>query len=308
MQISFQLASAPLRFVVFLACASLSLLLPSTLQGEPYASTWAGGPKSSLRLIAAEEGLAQGVYRSGVELRLEPGALTYWRTPGSAGVPPVFSFDGSTNAAEVAVSYPAPARMVEDGAEVFGYRDHVVFPVRVTPEDPSRPVRLVLNLSYAVCARICLPANGLAELTLQPSPETSARQANPQAGTIAAAEALVPVHLTRQQAAAKVAITRVEGAPAPSWRLVLRDGDAEDVFAEGPPGWYFDSQKTGKPNEFLIVEIEKPSTGETAQPPVTLTVKSKRQSFEFAVALDAAPDSAKNDPATPETPLRTGQN
>ncbi len=288
MQMSFQPSNLVWRAGVLLACASLSpLLFPASLQCDPYASTWALGQKSSLRLIAAGGGPPQSFYRAGIEVRLDPGALTYWRMPGGAGVPPVFSFEGSRNASDIAVSYPAPMRIDEDGTEAFGYRDRVIFPVRVTPKDVPRPVLLVLNVSYAVCSRICLPAKAEARLTLLPAPE--AGTASPEAAAIAAAEAAVPLRLTPEQRDAKVSITRDKTAPTPTWRLSPRGRSVQDLFAEAPPGWYFETRKSGRPNEFLIVEVEQPRTDSRAPLPVTLTLRNEQQSYEFAVDLDATP-------------------
>jgi DsbC/DsbD-like thiol-disulfide interchange protein len=289
MQLSFRRSNLARRAGVLLACANLSpLLFPASLHCDPYASTWASGQKSSLRLIAAGGGPPQSAYRAGIEVRLDPGALTYWRMPGGAGVPPVFSFEGSANASDIEVSYPAPARIDEDGTEAFGYRGRVIFPVRVTPQDATRPVLLVLNVSYAVCSRICLPAKAGARLTLLPAPKTGTETLGPNAPAIAAAEAAVPLRLTPEQRDAKVAITRDETAPVPTWRLSPRAGGAQDLFAEAPPGWYFETRKSGRPGEFLIVAVEEPRTGSRASIPVILTVRNEPQSYEFAVDLDAA--------------------
>jgi DsbC/DsbD-like thiol-disulfide interchange protein len=288
MHMSFQLSNLAWRAGVLFACASLSpLLFPASLHCDPYASTWASGQKSSLRLIAAGGALPQSFYRAGIEVRLDPGALTYWRMPGGAGVPPVFSFEGSANASDIVVSYPVPLRIDEDGTEAFGYRDRVIFPVRVTPKDATRPVLLVLNVSYAVCSRICLPAKAEARLALLPAPEAGTETLGPDAPAIAAAEAAVPLRLTPEQRDAKVAVTRDATAPLPTWRLSPRGRGVQDLFAEAPPGWYFETRKSSRPDEFLIVEVEKPRTDSRAPVPVILTLRNEQQSYEFAVDLDA---------------------
>ncbi|MGH8515544.1 MAG: protein-disulfide reductase DsbD domain-containing protein, partial [Gammaproteobacteria bacterium] len=230
-----------------------------------------------MRLIAAGGGLPQNAYRAGVEIRLAPGALTYWRMPGGAGVPPAFSFEGSANAGHIEISYPAPMRIDEDGVEAFGYRDLVIFPLRITPQDATRPVVLVLNLSYAVCRRVCLPAKAEARLTLLPKLEAGAGTASQDASAIAAAEAAVPLRLTPEQRDARVAISRDETASMPTWRLTPR-GSAQDLFAEAPPGWYFETRKSIRPGEFLIVAAEMPRTGSRALIPVTLTMRNEQQS------------------------------
>jgi DsbC/DsbD-like thiol-disulfide interchange protein len=291
LQISFQHSNRAWRVVVLFACVNLSLLLfPAGLSCDPYASTWVSGQKSSLRLIAAG-GPLLGFYRAGIEIRLDPGALTYWRMPGGAGVPPVFSFEGSANTDGIAVSYPAPMRMDEDGTEAFGYRGSVTFPLHVTPKDATRPVLLVVTLSYAVCARICLPAKAEARLLLDPNQEASSASERATAIAIAAAEAEVPLRLTPQQRDAKVAINRDKTAPLPTWHLSTQT-NVRDLFAEAPPGWYFETRKSGRPDEFLIVAVEQPQpdrqSDSKASVPVTLTLKGEPQSYEFVVDLDAA--------------------
>lgn len=289
LQISFQPSNRVWRALVLLACANLApLLFPSNVYCDPYASTWAAGPKSSVRLIAAGGGPQQGFYRAAMEIRLDPGALTYWRMPGGAGVPPVFSFEGSENAAGIAVSYPAPTRMDEDGTEAFGYRGGVTFPLHVTPMDPSRPVLLAVNLSYAVCDRICLPAKAEAKLRLSQDLE-----AGPEGAAIAVAEAAVPVRLTPQQRDAKLAIARDKGADSPAWLLSMRGedpelGNVQDLFVEGPLGWYFETRTSDRPGAFSIIAAEKPAADSQTSIPVTLTLKGERRSYEFAVDLDAA--------------------
>jgi DsbC/DsbD-like thiol-disulfide interchange protein len=290
-----------MRVSIIIACASLlQLQFPGAGRCDPYTSGWAFGPKSALRLIAAGGGPPDSAYRAGIELQLEPGAFTYWRMPGSAGIPPEFSFEGSANAAEITVSYPAPVRFVDGGIEVFGYRDQVIFPLRIKPQDAASPVRLVLTLSYGVCAALCLPGKGEASLTFFPG-DSGTASVSLEARLVAAADALVPMRLSPQERDAKIAITRDETAPLPSWRFSLRADTAQDLFAEAPQGWYFDTKATAQPNEFLIVEADRPTEGGSKRPPVILTVKSERQSYEFAVDLDAASDQRKDAQLAPKS-------
>ncbi|WOJ88223.1 protein-disulfide reductase DsbD family protein [Methylocapsa polymorpha] len=294
MQISFQLTrAAKIRGAALGAAGLASLALAVDARADPYATAWASAQKSAMRLIASAAGEPRGFYRAGAEIRLDPGALTYWRTPGGAGAPPVFSFDGSENVAGVTVLYPAPTRIDESGTEVFGYFGEVTFPFHVTPKDDARPAILALTLRYAVCERLCLPAKAEARLSLPPlqSAGSDARlraavaEADGPEAAIAAAEAKAPVRLSATERDAKVAIERIAGAPSPSWRLATLSGDLQDLFAEAPEGWYFETRKSDRPNEFLIVEVERPKAESADAVPVTLTLTEARQSYEFAVEL-----------------------
>ncbi len=107
---------------------------------------------------------------AGIEVRLDPHFITYWRDPGDAGVPPSFDAAASANLKSVEVRYPAPERLDEAGAQAFGYSDDVVFPLLVTPLDPAKPVTLAVEFDYAACYNICLPARAELTLTLDGRP------------------------------------------------------------------------------------------------------------------------------------------
>lgn len=99
-----------------------------------------------------------GGYMAAVELQLAPGWKTYWRSPGDAGIPPSFDWSGSQNVKSIRLHWPAPKVFESNGMQSIGYDEQLVLPVEVTPEDPSRPVRLSVAMELGVCDEICLPA------------------------------------------------------------------------------------------------------------------------------------------------------
>jgi DsbC/DsbD-like thiol-disulfide interchange protein len=238
-----------------------------------------------MRLIAAPSESVDRPWRVGVEIHLAEGALTYWRTPGGAGVAPVFSFAESMNVAQVAIRYPAPTRIEEEGTEVYGYRDDVTFPLEVTPREASLPMILTLTLSYAVCERICLPAQATAALDLPARPAPTPLE-DAQSLALARAEASVPQPLSRGERDAMVSIAPLEGAIPPAWRVVVHGDAARDLFAEAADGWYFETRRADVPGAFLIIQAEKPKTAGDAAVPVTLTLAGSPRSYEFGAMLD----------------------
>ena len=208
--------------------SALALAAAATpVAASPSASAWSRDSKSAVRLVRG--GFDGKAHRAGVEITLDPGTKTYWRTPGDSGVPPAFDWAGSDNVADVAIAWPAPMRFPDGNGFSIGYKTSVIFPLTVTPKTPSRPVRLVLKLDYAVCDQICIPAKAAASLTLVPGPADPA-----MATALAGFEARVP----RPQAEGlSLAVESVErGGEHPV--LVLRAGvDAlspADLFVEGP--------------------------------------------------------------------------
>src|SRR5947209_14485049 len=180
-----------LRLAIMVTGAALA-----PAQAQDSASAWATAPKSAARLIAAPEESQRG-YRAGIEIKLAPETITYWRSPGESGVPPVFDFSHSSNLRSADVSFPAPTRINEAGSEIFGYESGVVLPVRVTPQERGKPVDLVLELDYAACEKICLPVHARLQLGL-PAKDASETQ------TLAAAEAIVPRQLSTEEIARDV--------------------------------------------------------------------------------------------------------
>ena len=237
-----------------------------------------------MRLMAAA-GLTQGIYHAAAAIELSPSAITYWRQPGEAGVPPKFSFEGSENLGVVTVLYPWPSRLEEGGVEAFGYRGGVVFPIRVTPRDASLPTILKLTLDYAVCATICIPVRASAELVL---PQRSTDAENE---LVEAAEARVPVVLTPPELVAKATIASNAAAIKPTWSLLWKgDAGLVDLFTEAPEGWYFETHKTSD-HEFSLVAVEVPP-GASAKPvEVRLTavgVGKGEKAYEFTLTLGPA--------------------
>lgn len=112
------------------------------------------------RLITVEEGVGPGgaTMSAGLEVTLDDGWKTYWRSPGEVGLPPELIWDGSQNIASVDLAYPAPTRFVAFDIQNFGYSREVVYPLTVRLAEPGRAARLNLRANLLVCSdTICVP-------------------------------------------------------------------------------------------------------------------------------------------------------
>ncbi len=175
------------------------------------ASAWSNDTRSAIRLVAGNNAAGATSLRAGVEMKLESGWHTYWRYPGDSGVPPRFDFAGSDNLKSAKVLYPAPQLHSDDAGQTIGYEGSVVFPIDVMPQDPGKPVALKLKVDYAVCEKLCVPAEGSAALTLAPG-------ASAEDAAVTAAFARVPKQVP--QSAAGLTAKRVSGGAKP---LVMVD-------------------------------------------------------------------------------------
>lgn len=262
-----------------LALAAVLVAVPACAQSG-LSTPWAPSARSTARLIAAG-GLQGKAYHAGVEIKLNPKTITYWRNPGEAGAPPVFSFAQSQNVAQANVLYPAPQRIAEaGGVEAFGYGTSVVFPVVVVPVDAAKPIVLDLALNYAACERICVPAEAKLKLELQPQ-----TPGGEFFEIIAAAERLVP----QRSPASDGLLAPVKDAAKPSWRVsgaALAEIAASDVFAEVPEGWYFDTQHDAE--GLLVRLVERPKDAAATRVALVLTLTGGKGAREIHTTLDVA--------------------
>jgi len=277
-----------LRQLVGLAAATIVTITPWAAAWAADASPWDADARAGVRLIAggATRALDTPV-RAGVELKLAPGWKTYWRYPGDSGVPPRFDFAGSQNVKSVVIAWPAPHRLIDDSGTSIGYKDGVIFPLRIVPQNAAKPVLLHLKLDYAVCEKLCVPAEGHAELTLDGAGQTFD-------ATLAAAEAAVPKHAKLGDSAplAVRAVRREGGGDHPRIVVDVAAPDVPlDLLAEGPtPEWALPLPEPapGAPaglHRFVFALDGVPPGASPKGAVLTLTLESGRNAIEVAAHL-----------------------
>ena len=226
--------SAAMNDLHRLQCAALAacgVMLLGAAAHAADASPWSQDSRAAIRVVAGANKNGEALLRAGIEIKLQPGWKTYWRYPGDSGVPPRFDFAGSENLKSAKVLYPAPHLFADEAGNSLGYKDAVIFPLLISPLQPGKPVTLRLKLDYAVCEKLCIPAEGRAELTLGAGDSS-------HDAALAAAEARVPKPVSA--AAAGLNVRRVNDAPKPLIAVDLKVGADRSVtlFVEGPtPEW-----------------------------------------------------------------------
>jgi suppressor for copper-sensitivity B len=155
-----------------LLLSSLAVLLGAAgAHAADPASPWDRNDQAAVRLVAAVTAVGDAAtLPAGLQLQLQPGWKTYWRSPGDAGFPVSIDWKGSRNLKSAAIAWPAPHRFALLGLETFGYGGEVVLPVTVTPATPSAPVALRAAVDYLVCEKICVPRHADLALDLPAGP------------------------------------------------------------------------------------------------------------------------------------------
>jgi DsbC/DsbD-like thiol-disulfide interchange protein len=262
--------------------------LTSRAEATEDTALWDGDTRSGVRLIAGAPKAGTPYLRAGVEIRLMRGWHTYWRYPGDAGVPPQFNFAGSRNVKHVEVQWPAPERMVDASGTSIGYSTGIIFPLRVVPQEAGKPVLLRLSLQYAICEKLCVPAEARSELTLG-----SGRAS--QDAALTAAEGRVPKRLNLGEGGdlSIRSVKRERGKGDKERTIVDVAGPAGvDLFVEGPnQQWALPvpTPVTGAPagQQRFVFELDGAPTGESYRGAMlTLTAVAGGRSVEVATRLD----------------------
>jgi DsbC/DsbD-like thiol-disulfide interchange protein len=194
------------------------------------ATSWVTDHASRARLIGGGDGGRRFV---GIEIRLDDGWKTYWRNPGSSGVPPRLEWTGSENLAEATPLFPAPLRLPDRDGDTIGYKAQVLLPIEIKAADPARPVVLKLSLEYGVCKEVCIPVQTTFNLTVP----TGAPPVEP---LIKGALEQVPRPVGSRPGDPSVTAIKVDlKGEKPAIEIAARfpaGGKVADVFLEAPDG------------------------------------------------------------------------
>ena len=236
-----------------LSAAALALSLAAGLVAGPLAAPVAAQGFRADQVVQArilpgwQE--SDGTRIVALHLDLAPGWHTYFRIPGDAGIAPQFDWRQSQNLSGVQTIWPRPRLYEQGGYQSLIYDGQVVLPLRLTPQDPSRPVALMGALTIGVCDDICVPVD--------------LNVAEPLRGAGAPDASISAAMATAARAAQGAGLDRVTCTLEPRERggtLTLRatlpdQGEAEFIALEAPGGEaYVATARTWREGGDLVAE------------------------------------------------------
>lgn len=269
-------------------CVGLTDACFATPLGE---SPWVKETYSKVRLVGGTVvNAGEGKVLAGVQIRLDPGWKTYWRTPGDSGVPPSFDWSGSKNLKEAQVLYPAPRRFADASGTAIGYEDEVVFPIKITPERANEPVELKLNVDYGLCKNLCIP--NAASLSIELPPQVAEGQ-----GDDLLLQRFVDLVPKPAEADKLPALSGVEAKfDSAKPELIIRanfpDGaTGTDLFVEAPGGAFVPVPKPLGPlkdgtQRFVVSFASPEETAAFKGKPLTLTLVSDEGAREASWTVE----------------------
>jgi len=261
--------------------------LAATILGSPASAEmgdWVEGDVVDVRLVAtARDGEAPVAV---VEMRLDPGWKSYWRTPGEGGLPPTFDFTISGNAVAAEIGYPAPHRY-NDGYTVSNvYEGRVIFPIELAGMSLAAPIALDLSLGLGVCETICIPMTIETSVTLVPDEIDAAALALFEEGT-----ALLPAPPSPGEfEIVDFALIAKDGAESFfEATAIVPQGFGTELFVEGPEDWWGTApQQTAREGNRLTFAFgfERPDADRPLSGTVfTFTLVSAGNAIEQTITL-----------------------
>ncbi len=170
------------------ACAAFMLLNLASVHAQAASSEWAETKGGRMRVVALppdESGKIDAV----LEIQPEPGWHTYWRAPGSGGIPPQVSVEPGGNVELEGIAFPPPEMISYDNnLHDYGYETAVALPLKLKQVVTGVPVTMKLSAFVGVCAEICIPFQADFTLKLSDSEEPDSGET----ALINAARAMLP--------------------------------------------------------------------------------------------------------------------
>ena len=142
------------RLLVLVALLVMAVLPARAATSEP-----ATTPALTATLVTPLDAVAPGATTISAALHfvMEPGWKTYWREPGTVGLPPSIDWSASGNVAEARIAWPVPTRFRAFGIENYGYSGEVAHPIEIRLAEPGARARLDAAVDLLVCAEVCVP-------------------------------------------------------------------------------------------------------------------------------------------------------
>ncbi|MEM7215132.1 MAG: protein-disulfide reductase DsbD domain-containing protein [Pseudomonadota bacterium] len=230
---------------LLLLLLSAAMIVFGTSKGFAASTQWhdLGGGKA--RLLASLDPVTNEV-SAALEVKLDKGWSTYWRYPGSSGIPPIFDFSGSNGFEVNRIEFPVPTLLGHSELRYAGYKNSVIFPVsgKVYPGVNSD---IHLSLLIGICAEVCIPAQAEMKITADEllSSDPLARQIiNFSKLTVPSVKDAEAVVLDAQEIKNQHLMIKVKHR---------KSSRVPNLFVEGPPTWYLEPAKLMSQTEDIAV-------------------------------------------------------
>lgn len=126
---------------------------------------WFETEGGDVRLVVAPPDAGAAQVRGIIDIRLAEGWHTYWRDPGSSGIPPYLDVSESFGIADAQLHFPAPVWVDNPYGDFAGYDAPVALPFTLDRTVDGR-AKLVADVFLGICEEICIPVQNRFEMVI----------------------------------------------------------------------------------------------------------------------------------------------
>ncbi len=163
-----------MRYFIYFLTVFLCLL-PASVWAT--ASDWHEQEEVKARLILGDWNEDKTARYGAFQFELTNNWKAYWKIPGDGGLPPEADFEASENVQSVEILWPTPERFIQyDTIESYGYKDRLILPLLITPENTDAPINVDTKVRYGLCDEICIFIDNVFSARIAPD-ERSEHQA-----------------------------------------------------------------------------------------------------------------------------------
>jgi thiol:disulfide interchange protein len=237
------IAACATRFALLLSLANPS---GSSIMHAQLAAVGDGGPGPvkaqhlTAELVSLGPAIAPGgTQEVGLVLTMDEHWHVYWANAGDSGQPPRITWTLPNGITAGAMQFPIPSRLPLGPLMDFGYEDLVAFPVSISAAGTMKPgpIHLDAQVSWLVCAQVCIPGKAHLGLDLVVHPGAPGPAQEPIVGALGEAMTLLPkplpagVKFTVRADAQQFELTLVDGKREKDIEFYPFDKDPTDVIA-----------------------------------------------------------------------------
>lgn len=228
-------------FRSFVMALILTLFTLSTAQAAD--TGWLTQPDNNhAQVRATAQKSPTGEVKILLEVQLESGWKTYWRSPGEGGVAPEINW--SQDVGEITWHWPSPSSFDVVGIHTQGYDKNVIFPIELASVNSDK-LKGVLTLS--TCSNVCILTDYTLDLDLAepaiPDFEWQYNQAMAKVPVSTGLISTVSSNYTRSQLT--ISLQRQQG-----------DWVQPNIYLDPPEGILYGTPKLNHKNENLIVTVD----------------------------------------------------
>lgn len=123
--------------------------------------------------LIADTSFSEEYLYVGIKLEMDEGWHTYWKNPGDSGGPFSVQWIHEMDIILENPSWPTPEIIPYDPLVTYGYKNEVIFPVKVFKNIDTFLKILEAKLEFLICSDICIPESATLHIDLSNSPQSA---------------------------------------------------------------------------------------------------------------------------------------